>query len=82
MIGTVIAIMLIIAKLLSGFGTVKGDVHITHTDKNLWQISYNLQKSVIGIMTGPKTHEYHMSSWSLPEGFHMITDKSGYSWIE
>lgn len=72
----------LILNLLNGFGVVTGKVNITHTDKASWQIDYQFDKSVIGIMTGPETKEYHEASWELPEGFHFVKDESGYSWLE
>lgn len=81
----VIVVMVVgffILNFLNGLGRVEGKVTITHTDKTLWQIDYNFEQAVIGIMTGPETKEYHESSWNLPEGFHFVTDESGYSWLE
>ena len=69
-------------SVLNGLGTVKGKVTVIHIDKDSWQIDYNFDQSVIGIMTGPETKKYHDSSWNLPEGFHFTKDESGYSWLE
>jgi len=76
------ALVFFILNFLNGLGTVEGEVTVTHTDKTSWQIDYNFEQAIIGIMTGPETEEYHESSWNLPEGFHFVTDESGYSWLE
>ena len=69
-------------NFLNGIGVVEGKVTVTHTNETSWQIDYQFDQAVIGIMTGPETKAYHESSWKLPEGFHFVRDESGLSWLE
>lgn len=61
---------------------VKGLVTISHIDEERWRFEYDLSRDVRSIMLGPKTEQYHATSWKLPADFHVTGGEGIYSYLE